>query len=117
MFLGSVSLSDSFLNEYSSILDEAEGAHLSRIISSSTLDPSNDEECAAYCHIENSGCMMYYFDTDQSTCYSGNLMQTTGSWDLLGTRIVKFNQGIYSKVLNKRTVLNKCTGGKILKNH
>ena len=97
MFLGSVSSSDSFLNEYNSILDEAEGAHLSRTISSSTPDPSNDEECAAYCHIENSGCMMYYFDSEQSTCYSGNLMQTIGSWDLIGTRIVKFNQGIYNQ--------------------
>ena len=54
-FLGSTSSSNTFLGQYSSVLDEADGAHLSRTITSISADPSNDEECAAYCHLANNG--------------------------------------------------------------
>ena len=54
-FLASTSSANTFLGQYSSVLEEADGAHLSRTITSISADPSNDEECAAYCHLENNG--------------------------------------------------------------
>ena len=54
-FLASTSSSNTFLGQYSSLLEEADGAHLSRTITSISADPSNDEECAAYCHLANNG--------------------------------------------------------------
>ena len=38
---------------------------------------------------------MYYFDTANSNCYSGVLTHTSGSWELSGPIIAKFNQGTY----------------------
>ena len=38
---------------------------------------------------------MYYFDTANSNCYSGVLTHTSGSWELTGPIIAKFNQGVY----------------------
>ena len=41
------------------------------------------------------GCIMYYFDTANSNCYSGVLTYTSGSWGLTGSITAKFNQGMY----------------------
>ena len=46
-FLASTSSSNTFLGQYSSLLEEADGSHLSRTITSISADPSNYEECAA----------------------------------------------------------------------
>ena len=97
LFSEFVDSSMSFLNDYSSVLDHADGSSLSRTITSSVSDPVNDEQCAAYCQVANAGCMMYYYDTEESVCYSGSLTSTSGSWEIIGERSVKFNQGTYFK--------------------
>ena len=72
-FLASTSSSNTFLGQYSSLLEEADGTHLSRTITSISADPSNDEECAAYCHLANSG--IYYLDL------SGKVLRTRVNWE------------------------------------
>ena len=57
-------------------------------------DPSNDEECAAFCHITSTDCMMYHFDSATSNCFAGTLTYTGGTWGKTGPLTMKVNQGM-----------------------
>ena len=91
MFSVNVDPSDPFLDGYLSSLKEANGAYAGRTVVSSSSDPENNEQCAAYCELASSDCMFYHFDAAGSTCYAGMIDHTAGSWPLSGSLILEFH--------------------------
>ena len=94
----------SFLGQYSTILTEINAAYLARTFMSSSGNPENKEQCAAYCQISSNDCIWYHFDG--TTCFTGLLSYTGGSWGVSGTISVDFETNRMNEFINSHYTLN-----------
>ena len=85
-----------FLSDYDSIMTDPQADILGQKVVSTSTDPSNEHECAGYCSIVSTDCLMYFFDTGSSTCYAALMSHTGGSWSFTDTIVTKFHTGNYA---------------------
>ena len=74
-------------------MTEPQGGRVGKTIVSTTTDATTNEDCAAYCSIASTDCLLYHLDTANSKCYAGLLSHTAGNWPLSNEQVVTFHTG------------------------